>query len=107
LDFLDPKGETIYFTASPTNATQKYLYSVPTKGGIPKRLTPMSYEGTCDYDISADGSIALFRFSNRAELKYDAVVALPSHQVLTDFELKRQKKTSEGIAEFFKVKTAD
>ncbi|MEZ0453407.1 DPP IV N-terminal domain-containing protein [Sphingobacterium thalpophilum] len=107
LDFLDPKGETIYFTASPTNATQKYLYSVPTKGGIPKRLTPMSYEGTCDYDISADGSIALFRFSNRAELKYDAVVALPSHQVLMDFELKRQKKTSEGIAEFFKIKTAD
>ncbi|WP_343558655.1 DPP IV N-terminal domain-containing protein [Sphingobacterium sp.] len=107
LDFLDPKGETIYFTASPTNATQKYLYSVPTKGGSPKRLTPASFEGTCDYDISKDGKTAIFSFSNRAEFKQDAVIDLPTHRMVVDFEVKRQKKAQDGIAEFFKVKTSE
>lgn len=107
LDFLDPKGEMIYFTASPTNATQKYLYSVPTKGGSPKRLTPTSFEGTCDYDISKDGKLAIFNFSNRAERKQNAVVELPTHRMAVDFEVKQEKRPADGIAEFFKVKTAD
>lgn len=107
LDFLDPKGETIYFTASPTNATQKYLYSVPTKGGSPKRLTPTSFEGTCDYDISKDGKLAIFNFSNRAERKQNAVVELPTHRMAVDFEVKQEKRPADGIAEFFKVKTTD
>lgn len=107
LDFLDPKGEIIYFTASPSNATQKYLYSVSTKGGSPKRLTPASFEGTCDYDISKDGKIAIFSFSNRAELKQDAIIELPTHRTVVDFEVKREKKVSDGIAEFFKVKTTE
>lgn len=107
LDFLDPKGETIYFTASPTNATQKYLYSVPTKGGSPKRLTPTSFEGTCDYDISKDGKLAIFNFSNRAERKQNAVVELPTHRMAVDFEVKQEKRRADGIAEFFKVKTTD
>ncbi len=107
LDFLDPKGEMIYFTASPTNATQKYLYSVPTKGGSPKRLTPTSFEGTCDYDISKDGKLAIFNFSNRAERKQNAVVELPTHRMAVDFEVKQEKRPADGIAEFFKVKTTD
>ncbi|MDR2276046.1 MAG: DPP IV N-terminal domain-containing protein [Sphingobacterium sp.] len=107
LDFLDPKGEMIYFTASPTNATQKYLYSVPTKGGSPKRLTPTSFEGTCDYDISKDGKLAIFNFSNRAERKQNAVIELPTHRMAVDFEVKQEKRPADGIAEFFKVKTAD
>ncbi len=107
LDFFDPKNETIYFTASPSNATQKYLYSVSTKGGVPKRLTPASYEGTCDYDISKDGKIAIFNFSNRTTLQHNAVIELPTHKIRVDFELKREKKVSDGIAEFFKVKTTD
>lgn len=107
LDFLDPKGEMIYFTASPTNATQKYLYSVPTKGGLPKRLTPTSFEGTCDYDISKDGKLAIFNFSNRAEQKQNAVVELPTHRMAVDFEVKQEKRPADGIAEFFKVKTTD
>ena len=107
LDFLAPKGDLIYFSASPNNATQKYLYSVSTKGGIPKRLTPTSYEGTCSYDISKDGKVAIFNFSNRSELKQNSVIELPTHRPLVDFESYRQKKASEGIAEFFKVKTAD
>lgn len=107
LDFFDPKNETIYFTASPSNATQKYLYSVSTKGGVPKRLTPASFEGTCEYDISKNGKIAIFNFSNRATLKHNAVIELPTHKVLVDFDFKREKKVSDGIAEFFKVKTTD
>jgi dipeptidyl-peptidase-4 len=101
LDFFDPKNETIYFTASPSNATQKYLYSVSTKGGVPKRLTPASYEGTCDYDISKDGKIAIFSFSNRATLKHNAVIELPTHKILVDFDFKREKKSQRWYCRVF------
>lgn len=106
-DFLDSKNKTIYFTASPDNATQKYLYSVSTEGGTPKRLTPASYTGTAHYDISKNGQIAIFDFSNHRELKRNAVISLPSHHILKDFDIKQQKNTSDGIAEFFKIKTVD
>ncbi|UIR54637.1 S9 family peptidase [Sphingobacterium sp. SRCM116780] len=105
-DLMDPKGETIYFTASPTNATQKYLYSIATKGGQAVRLTPKEYEGTCSYDISPNGKMAIFSFSNHKELKNNALVSLPLHQTLIDFDRKITKKATDGIAEFFKVKIA-
>ncbi|RZK50307.1 MAG: S9 family peptidase, partial [Hymenobacter sp.] len=37
LESIDEKGGQVYFLASPANATQKYLYAVPLKGGSAKR----------------------------------------------------------------------
>lgn len=102
LKLMDTKGETIYFSASPTNATQNYLYSVSTKGGTPKRLTPAGYAGTCEYDIAKNGKIAIFDFNNHKEYKRNAVIELPNHKTLVDFSESLTKKSENGIAEFLK-----
>lgn len=107
LKLMDTKGETIYFIASPTNATQNYLYSVSTKGGTPKRLTPAGYAGTCEYDIAKNGKIAIFDFNNHKEYKRNAVIELPNHKTLVDFSESLIKKSENGIAEFFKITTID
>lgn len=107
LKLMDTKGETIYFSASPTNATQNYLYSVSTKGGTPKRLTPAGYAGTCEYDIAKNGKIAIFDFNNHKEYKRNAVIELPNHKTLVDFSESLIKKSENGIAEFFKITTID
>lgn len=107
IELFDTKGEMIYFSASPNNATQKYLYSVSTKGGVPKRLTPDSFTGTCQYDIAKNGKIAIFNFSNRQAAKNNALVELPSHKILNDFNGTLTRRPEDGIAEFFKVTTAD
>lgn len=107
LKLMDTKGETIYFSASPTNATQNYLYSVSTKGGTPKRLTPAGYAGTCQYDIAKNGKIAIFDFNNHKEYKRNAVIELPNHKTLVDFNESLIKKSENGIAEFFKITTID
>ena len=50
----DVTGGWLYFSASPENATQKYLYRVRLNGGDkPQRLTPADQAGTHNYDISA------------------------------------------------------
>lgn len=107
LKLMYTKGETIYFSASPTNATQNYLYSVSTKGGTPKRLTPAGYAGTCEYDIAKNGKIAIFDFNNHKEYKRNAVIELPNHNKLVDFSESLIKKSENGIAEFFKITTID
>lgn len=107
LKLMDTKGETIYFSASPTNATQNYLYSVSTKGGTQKRLTPAGYAGTCEYDIAKNGKIAIFDFNNHKEYKRNAVIELPNHKTLVDFSESLIKKSENGIAEFFKITTID
>ena len=45
-----------YFSASPDNATQKYLFSREPSVG---RVTPQSQPGWHDYQISTDGSLAI------------------------------------------------
>jgi len=107
IELFDAKREIIYFSASPNNATQKYLYSVSTKGGAPKRLTPEEFSGTCEYDIAKNGQIAIFNFSNNKTAKSNALIELPTHKTLIDFRGTISKKPEDGVTEFFKVTTAD
>ncbi|HZS52905.1 MAG TPA: S9 family peptidase [Bryobacteraceae bacterium] len=54
----------IYFTASPENATQSYLYRASIdKPGEPTRLTPANEPGYHHYNIAADGEWAVHTFS--------------------------------------------
>ena len=108
LESIDEKGGQIFFTASPTNATQTYLYRVPLKGGPAVRLTPAALPGTNGYDISPNGKIALHTYSSSNHLPTEDVVSLPAHQRLSGGEVPEQLK---GLklpkTEFFQVKTVD
>lgn len=103
----EPTG-TIYFTASPTNATQTYLYKVALKGGKAERVTPAAFTGSNGYDISPNGKIALHTFSNTATYPVADVVSLPTHQRLSGGEVAAQAQAMKlPKTEFFQVKTAD
>ena len=62
---VDSVAGTIYYTASPENATQLYLYRSRLDGrGQPERVTPQNQPGYHLYQISRDGHWALHTYSS-------------------------------------------
>jgi dipeptidyl-peptidase 4 len=60
-------NDWIYFSASPENATQKYLYRARIHGsGKPERITPQNQPGTHNYSISPGGALAIHTYSSAA-----------------------------------------
>ena len=106
LNLIDEASGYIYFTASPDNATQKYLYRVKLKGGKADRVTPADEAGTNNYDISPTGKIALHTFSNIYTPTEKEAVTLPDHKHVNG-EIIKLKQDAKNKPEFFKVKTVD
>jgi dipeptidyl-peptidase-4 len=113
IDFkgVDQTGGAVYFTASPDNATQKYLYRARLDGtGNPELLSPGTLMGTHEYSISPGGRFATHTFSNHFTRPSQELVSLPDHKPLNEKEsiiarldtLKVMSST-----EFFKVTTSD
>ena len=111
LENIDEKGGQLYFMASPTNATQTYLYKVPLKGGKAERLSPAAQAGWHSYDISPNGKLALHTFSNSTHVPVADVVSLPAHQRLSGGENPTPPPGMASVKlpkiEFFQVKTQD
>jgi dipeptidyl-peptidase-4 len=103
---IDEAGGNIYFTASPDNATQKYLYRVKLSGGKAERVTPAAEQGTNEYEMSPNGKIALHDFSNSYTPQQSEVVSLPAHRHLNGSIIKLNTD-AKNKPEFFKVKTVD
>lgn len=109
---VDETTGYVYFTASPTNATQKYLYRTRLDGtGEAERVSPAVEEGTHDYQISPNGQYAYHSFSNYYTRPATEWVSLPDHQPLNPKEdiskkIDPEKKKSSNI-EFFKITTED
>ncbi|HEV2354769.1 MAG TPA: S9 family peptidase [Puia sp.] len=106
---VDEKDNYVYFTASPDNATQLYLYRVRIDGpGRLERITPAAEPGTHAYDISPNGKYALHSYSNANTPERQEWVDLPGHRILakaTD-DHGEQGKPDRKV-EFFTVKTAE
>jgi dipeptidyl-peptidase-4 len=105
LSLIDETGGYIYFTASPDNATQKYLYKIKLKGGNAERVTPADEAGTNGYEISPNGKIALHNFSNIYTKPQNEVISLPDHKHISGTVIKLNQEVK-NKPEFFKVKTA-
>ena len=100
---VDNKDGTVYFTSSPENATQKYLYRVGLDGKGLRRLSPQVRPGTHDYEVSHDGRWAVHHFSNANTPPIVELIRLPGHErvkLLKDNEALRKK-----LAELEPVKT--
>jgi dipeptidyl-peptidase-4 len=114
INAVDEKSGYVYFSASPDNATQKYLYRTKLDGsGKAERLTPATEPGTHEYDVSPNGKAATHNFSNYYTEGTNETVSLPLHKTFSGDE-----KVAKAIAaaadakaksnvEFFKVKTED
>jgi dipeptidyl-peptidase-4 len=100
---IDKRAATVYFLASPENATQNYLYRVGLDGERVERLTPRDQPGTHDYDVSPDGRWAVHHYSTANTPPVVELIRLPSHErvkLFTDNAALNKK-----LAELEPVKT--
>ena len=80
---VDEKAGTLYFLASPDNATQKYLYQSSLNGsGTPARVTPADEPGSHRYELAPGGRLAFHTYSTFDRVPAQDVVTLPAHQSL-------------------------
>jgi dipeptidyl-peptidase-4 len=80
---LDEAGGWLYAIASPSNATQRYLYRSKLDGsGAPERVSPADQPGTHGYDFAPNGRLAFHTWSRMDRLPVTDVVALPAHRAL-------------------------
>ena len=78
---VDSAGGQLYFIASPSNATQRYLYRSRLDGrGTAERVTPAGATGTHGYDISPDARWALHGASTADAPPTLELVRLPKHE---------------------------
>ncbi|MBK8316557.1 MAG: S9 family peptidase [Acidobacteria bacterium] len=107
---VDVPNGRLYFSASPENATQKYLFSVRLDGsGKPERLSPANQPGTHNYTISPRGDLAIHTYSSARQTPVTDVVRLSEHAVVrTLFDNKqlaeRMARLKPVAQEFFRVK---
>lgn len=107
LENIDKEHGYIYFTASPSNATQQYLYRVSLKGnGKLELLSPGEEKGTHNYDISPNGTFAKHSFSSHNIPTISEWVMLPSHKVIKESEQKLAVD-KEAKVEMIQVTTDD
>jgi dipeptidyl-peptidase 4 len=79
---VDSAKGWIYYTASPENATQLYLYRNRLDGrGKPERITPRNQPGYHLYRISRDGRWAIHTHSSFGTPPTVDLVSLPDHKL--------------------------
>lgn len=110
---VDDKGGWLYYTASPTNATQQYLWRTRLDGkGTAERLTPAGEAGSHRYTISPDAKWAFHSWSSFDSPGPTELVSLPKHTVARTLAantelVARVKAAITQPGEFFQVKIAD
>ena len=102
------KTKSIYYIASPTDATQRYLYETNLNSKKTKRLTPEAFEGTNKYEFSTDGSYAKHTNSNINRNPNVRLVSLSDHKKILPKEEDVFTAPSRAFSlEKFKVTTVD
>jgi len=83
IDNIDERGGWLYFTASPTNPSQRYLYRVRLNGdGMAELLSPAGQKGTHSYDIAPDARWAIHTYSTFDSPPVIDLIHLPEHKVV-------------------------
>jgi dipeptidyl-peptidase-4 len=106
---VDEKAGWFYYIASPSNATQRYLYRTRLAGqGEAEQVTPSSQAGTHSYDISPDGRWAFHTYSSFDRPPVIDLVSLPEHKSIRALETnaaaaEKAKELIAAPAEFFQV----
>ncbi len=109
---LDESSGVVYYTASPQNATQAYLYKATLDGKKSERVTPSDQPGTHHYQVSPDGRFAIHTVSRLDTPPTTDLIALPSHRrvrILAESQ-ELQKKLAAlkpWKTEFFQVDIGD
>ena len=84
---IDTVRGLIYFSASPDNATQQYLFRARLDGrGKPERVTPRDQPGTHEYQIAPGGRWAIHTYSRMGVPPRYELVRLPGHDPVRTLE---------------------
>ncbi|HJQ12917.1 MAG TPA: S9 family peptidase [Gemmatimonadaceae bacterium] len=106
---IDTTSGWVYYSASPDNPTQAYLYRSPLRGSArAERITPANEPGSHQYSISPGGRYAFHGWSSFGVPLQADLVRLPSHQrvrtLVDNAELRARLATlKRGPSRFFKV----
>ncbi len=85
--YVDTNGGWLYYYASPSNATEMFLWRTKLDGsGRAERLTPAAARGTHDYDIGPGARFAIHAYSTFGVPPVTDLVRLPSHDVVRTLE---------------------
>ncbi len=109
---IDEKNNWVYFLASPTNATQTYLYRTRLDGkGDLEMITPAHQSGTHNYHISSNGIWAVHTFSNTYIPPSREIVNLTTQKPVNkvnsiENKIKSIDKSTNRV-EFFKITTSE
>ncbi|MEP7344694.1 MAG: S9 family peptidase [Gemmatimonadaceae bacterium] len=110
---MDPTSGWVYFIASPTTGTQRFLYRVPLDGKKPaERLTPAGERGTHGYDVSPTGRFAFHNASSFGTPPVVDLIALPTHQSVRTLAANTNVRNAvgelvKGPMEFIRVPIGD
>ena len=111
LNHIDTKKGYVYFTASPENATQKYLYRTKLNGkGKAELLNREDLKGTHSYSVSPTGAYAMHSFSNsytRPAVEFATFPKLKPINTSESITAKLSELQETPKVEFFKVTTVD
>lgn len=109
--FTDAKTGYVYYTASPENATQKYLYRTKLDGsGTAELLTPSALKGNNSYSFSATGKYAIHNFSNHFTKPSREFIEVAKQKPINEKQsivAKLDSLQEKPATEFFKIKTKD
>ncbi len=109
VEMADVANGWLYFSASPENATQKYLFRSRLDGeGKAERVSPADQPGIHNYTISPRGDRAIHTHTNHNKVVVTDVVLLPQHSIVRT--IIDNKELQERVAklkpvehEFFRV----
>ncbi|MEO6406534.1 MAG: DPP IV N-terminal domain-containing protein [Ferruginibacter sp.] len=108
---IDETNNYVYFTASPSNATELYLYRVKINnpGNDPELLSAASQKGTHNYQVSPNGKIARHSFSNYNTKPVTEWITLPDNKPVNAAKgiANNIKTDPDKNVEFVKVVTDD
>ena len=108
---IDETHNVVYFSASPKNATQRYLYRTKLDGtAAPERVNTNDPDGTHNYTMSPNGNWTRHSFSSHLYFPASEWLSLPSYKPVDD-NLSIAKNLKEDPSgkqiSFFQVTTVD
>jgi dipeptidyl-peptidase-4 len=109
IQLVDTENGWLWFLASPTNATQRYLYRARLDGSSPaERVTPAGQPGVHRYTMSPNGQWAFHTWSQFGVPPVTELVSFPDHQtartLVDNADLKATVAAlTRGESEFFTV----
>lgn len=109
LKAIDETGNMVYFTASPANATQLYLYRVKMDGkSAAEMVSPAALAGTHEYNVSPGARFAQHGFSNYKTPNVSEWITLPDHKpVNASMSIASKIRTENNTIEYTQVTTED